>query len=178
MYAPWKKTYEKPKQCTKKQRHYFADKVYMLTFHIQRYGFSSSHIWSENWTIKKAEHRITDDFELWCLGRLLRVPRIARRLNLNPKGNQPWVFTGKTDAEAEAPIYWPPYSKSQLIGKDPDVGKDWGQEEKGTTEDEMVGWHHQLNGHESEQTLGDCEGLEAWSAVVHGVTKNQTRLRD
>ena len=73
------------------------------------------------------------------------------------KGNQSWIFIGRTDAKAEAPIFWPPDVKSQLIGKDPDAGKDWRQE-KGTTEVEMVGWHHQLNGHESEQTLGDCEG--------------------
>ena len=76
----------------------------------------------------------------------------------HPKGNQYWIFIGKTDAEAEAPIFWPPDVKSQLIGKDPDAGKDWRQEEKGITEDEMVGWHHQLNGHEFEQALGDGEG--------------------
>ena len=72
---------------------------------------------------------------------------------VNPKGKQPWIFTGRTDAEA--PILWPPDVKSQLTGKDPDAGKDWGQEEKGTTEDEMVGWHHQLNRHEFEQSPGD-----------------------
>ena len=66
---------------------------------------------------------------------------------VNPKGNQPWIFIGRTDAEAEAPIFWPPDMKSWFIGKDPDAGKDWGQEEKGTTEDEMVEWHHQLYGH-------------------------------
>ena len=74
---------------------------------------------------------------------------------VNPKGNQLWIFIGRTDAEAEAPILWPPDAKSWLTGKDPDAGKDWGQEEKQATEDEMVGWHHQLNGHEFEQTLGD-----------------------
>ena len=76
---------------------------------------------------------------------------------VNPKGDQPWIVTESTDAEAEAPIFWPLDAKSQLIGKDPDPGKDWGQEEKEVTEDEMVGWHHQLNGHEFEQTLGDSE---------------------
>ena len=75
--------------------------------------------------------------------------------------NQPWIFTGRTDAEAEAPVFWPPDVKSQLIGKDPDAEKDWGQEEKKVTEDEMVGWHRQLNGYEFEQTLGDSEGLES-----------------
>ena len=75
-----------------------------------------------------------------------------------PKGNQPWIFFKRTDAEAEGPILWQPDMKSWLTGKDPVAGKDWGQEEKGMTEDEMVGWHHQLNGHEFEQTLGACEG--------------------
>ena len=79
---------------------------------------------------------------------------------VNPKGNQSWAFTGRTDAEAETPILWPPDVKSQLIGKDPDAGKDWRQEEKGTTEDEMVGWHHWLDGHEFEQApgVGDRQG--------------------
>ena len=77
---------------------------------------------------------------------------------VNPKGNQPWVFIRRTDAEAETPVFWPPDVKSWLIRKDPDAGKDWRQEEKGMTEDEMVGWHHQLNGHEFEQAPGDGEG--------------------
>ena len=77
---------------------------------------------------------------------------------VNPKGNQPWIFIGRTDAEAEAPVLWPPVVKNWLTGKDPDAGKDWGQEEKGMTEDEMIGWHHWLNGHEFEQTPGDSEG--------------------
>ena len=77
---------------------------------------------------------------------------------VDPKGNQPWIFIGKTDAEAEDTILWPPDAKGQLTGKDLDAGKDWGQKEKRATEDEMVGWHHQLNGHEFDQTLGDSEG--------------------
>ena len=77
---------------------------------------------------------------------------------VNPKGNQPWIFIGRTDAEAETPILWLPDAKNQLIGKDPDAGKDWRQEEKGTTEDEMVGWHHQLSEHEFKQIPGDSEG--------------------
>ena len=91
---------------------------------------------------------------------------------INHKGNQPWIYLGKTDAEAEAPMFGY-LMLSQLIGKDPDAGKDWGQEEKGTTEDDLVGWHHQLNGHESEKTLGSSEGQESLSAAVHGVTKSQ-----
>ena len=74
-----------------------------------------------------------------------------------PKGNQPWIFIGRTDAETEAPILWPPDAKSQLLGKDPDVGKDWRQKEKGMTEDVMDGWHHRLDGHEFEPTPGDSE---------------------
>ena len=85
---------------------------------------------------------------------------------VHSEGDQSWVFTGRTDAKAETPILWPLHAKSCLIGKDSDAGRDWGHEEKGTIEDEMAGWHHQLDGH------------EAWHAAIHGVTKNQTRLRD
>ena len=88
------------------------------------------------------------------------------------------IFTERTDAEAETSILWPPDSKNQLIGKDPDAGKDQRREEKGMTEDEMVGWHHQLDGHEFEQTLGVGDGQEAWRAAVHGVMKSQTQLSD
>ena len=79
---------------------------------------------------------------------------------VNPKANKPWIFIGRTDAEAEAPVFRPPDAKSQFIGKSPDAGKDWGQEEKGGTEDKMVGWPHWLNGHEFEETAGDSEGQE------------------
>ena len=94
----------------------------------------------ESWTVKKVQCRKIDVFELWCWRRLLRVPWIARRYNQSIlKGVQSWVFIGRTDAEAETPILWPPHAKSWLIGKDPDAGRDWGQEEKGTTEDVMAG---------------------------------------
>ena len=105
----------------------------------------------------KAESGRTDAFELWYWRRLLRVPWTARR-SVSPKGNQPWIFIGRADAEAETPIVWPPDVKNWLIGKDPDAGRDWGQEEKGTTEDKMVGWHHRLSGHEFDQTPGGREG--------------------
>ena len=85
--------------------------------------------------------------------------------SVNPKENQPWIFIGKTDAEAETPILWPPYVRCPFIGKDSDAGKDWGQE-KGTTEDEMVEWHHWLNGHEFEWTLGDSEGQESLVSCI------------
>ena len=90
----------------------------------------------ESWTVKKAEHRRIDAFELWCWRRLLRVPWSARR------SNQSILKEISPHAEAETPILWPPHVKNWLIGKDPDTGRDWGQEEKGTTEDEMAGWHH------------------------------------
>ena len=104
----------------------------------------------ESWTVKKAELRRIDAFELWCWRRFLRVPYCKKIYPVHPKGDQSWVFIGRTDAEAETPILWSPDVKNWLIGKDPDAGRDWGQEEKGTTEDEMAGWHHRLNGHEFE----------------------------
>ena len=103
-------------------------------------------------TIKKTEYVRIDGFELWCSRRLLRVPWTATRSKkVNPKGNKSWIFIGRTDAEAENPIFWPPDVKNWLIWKDPDAGKSQSQEEKGTIEDEMVVWHHRLNGHEFEQ---------------------------
>ena len=134
----------------------------------------------ESWTIKKAEHQRTDVFELWCWRRLLRVPWTARRSNQSilKEINQSWIFIGRTDTEAEAPIFWPPDAKSRLIGKDPDAGKDWGQEKKGMTEDEMVVWHHRLNGHEFEWLRELLMDREAWRAVIHGVAKSRTRLSD
>ena len=93
---------------------------------------------------------------------------------VNPKGNQPWIFIQKTDAEA--PLFWPPDVKSQFTGKDPDTGKDWGQEEKGATEDDMVGWHHQLNGHEFEQALRDSEGEENLIGVLQAMGSQKVGL--
>ena len=97
----------------------------------------------ESWTVKKAECWRIDAFELWCWGRCLRVPWTARRSNQSIlKEISPGLFIGRTDAEAETPVLWPPHVKSWLIGKDSDAGRDWGKEETGTTEDEMAGWHH------------------------------------
>ena len=111
-------------------------------------------------TIKKAECRRIDPFELWCW--TLESPLDSKEIQpVHPKGNQSWVFTGRTDAEAETPILWPPDVKSWLIVKDPDAGKDWGQEEKGTTEDEMIGWYHRLNGHGFGWTPGVGDGQGA-----------------
>jgi len=108
--------------------------------------------------VKKAECRRIDAFELWCWRRLLRVPWTARRSNKSILKEISWVFFGRNDAKAETPILWPPHAKSWLIGKDSDAGRDRGQEEKGTTEDEMAGWHHRLNRRESEWTLGVGDG--------------------
>ena len=112
----------------------------------------------EIWTTKKTECQRIDAFKMWCWRRLLRVPWTTRRLNHSIlKEINPEYSLGRTDAEAEAPILWPPDMKSQLTGKDRDAGKDWGQEEKGATEHEMLGWHHWLNGHIFAQTLWDSE---------------------
>ena len=109
----------------------------------------------ESWTIKKSEHQRIDAFELWYWRRL-ESPLDPKEIKpVSPNRNQPWIFIGRADPEA--PILWPPDVKSQLIRKDPDAGKDWGQEKR-MTEDEMVGWHHQLSGHEFEQALRDSEG--------------------
>ena len=98
-------------------------------------------------------------FQTVVLEKTLKNPLDSKKIKpVNPKGNQPWIFVERTDAEAEAPILWPPDVKSGLIRKDPDAGRDWRQEEKGTTEGEMVEWHHWLSGHEFEQTPGDGEG--------------------
>ena len=118
--------------------------VKAMIFPVVMYG-------CESWIIKKAEHRRIDAFELWCWRRLLRVPWPARRSNQSMlKEISLVVFIGRTDVEAETSILWPPDVKNWLIWEDPDAGKDWGREEKGTTKDEMVGWHHRLNGHEFE----------------------------
>ena len=97
--------------------------------------------------------------------------------SVNPKGNQSWIFIGRSDAEAEAPILWPSDAKNWLICKDPDAGKDWRQEEKGTAEDEMVGWHHWLDNHEFKQAPGVLDS-EAWHVAVHGVAESRTWLSD
>ena len=127
--------------------------VKAMVFPVVMYG-------CESWTIKKAEHQRIDAFELWCWRRLLNSKKIQP---VHPRGNQPWIFTGKTDVEAETPILWPPDVKSWLIWKDPDAGKDWRREEKRMTEDEMVGLYHWLNGHEFEQVpgVGDGQGVLA-----------------
>ena len=120
--------------------------VKAMVFPLVMHGF-------ESWTIKKTENGRIDAFELWCLEKTLESPLNCKESQpVHPKGDQCWIFVGRIDAEA--PIIWPPDVKNWHIGKDPDPGKDWGQEEKGMIEDEMVGWHHQVDGHEFEQAPG------------------------
>ena len=135
MLALWKKSYEKPRQCIKKQRYHFIDKGPSS----QSYSFSSSHVWM--WDL---DHKKDWEPKNWCfwtveLEKTLVNPLDSKEMKpVNPKGNQPWVFIGRTEAAAETLVLWPPDGKSQLFGKDPDAGKDWGQEEKEVAEDEMV----------------------------------------
>ena len=175
MLAPWKESYGQPRQYIKKQRHYFANKG----LPSQGYGFSSGHVcmweldYKESWAPKN-----------WCfwtvvLEKTLESPLDCKEIQpVHLKGDQSCVFIGGTDVEAETPIFWPRDAESWLIWKDPDAGKDWGQEEKGTTEDEMVGWHHR----QMDMGLGGLQELvvdrEAWHAAVHGVTKSWTWLSD
>ena len=150
MLDPWKKNYDKPRQHIKKQRHHFAVKGTQS----QSYGFSSTCVWM--W---KLDHKKGWVLKNWCFWtvmlKTLETPLDFKEIKpVHPKGNQSQVFIGRTDAEAEALILWLPDVKSWLIGKGPNARKDWGQK-KVVTENKMVGWHHWLNGHESEQILGD-----------------------
>ena len=136
---------DKPGQCIKKQRHYFAYKGPQS----QCYGFSSGHV--QIWELDNKKGWAPKNWCFWTvvLVKTLESPLDCKEIEtVHAKRNLPWIFTGRTDAEAETPVLWPPDAKNWLFGKDPDAGKDWRREEKGTTKDEMVGWHHRLNGHE------------------------------
>ena len=174
MLTPWKKSYNQPREYIQKQRHYFANKGPSS----QGYGFSNGHVWmwdfdcEESWALKN-----------WCLltvvlEKILEIPLACKEIQLvHSKGDQSWVFFGRNDAKAETPVLWPPHAKSWLTGKDSDAGRDWGQEEKGTIEDEMAGCRHWLDGRESEWTPGVGDG-QGWHAAIHGVAKGWTRLSD
>ena len=143
----WKKSYEKSRQHIFLKRHYFPIKGPSS----QGYGFSSGHVWM--WELDYKESWVLKNWCFWTvvLEKTLEIPLDCKEIQpVHPKGNRSWIFIGRTDVEAETPILWPPDVKNWLIWKDPDAGKDLRQEEKGTTEDEMVGWHHPLNGHEFE----------------------------
>ena len=154
MLALWKKSYDQPREHIKKQRHYFANQGSSS----QSYGFSSSHVWM--WELDYKEGWAQN----WCfwnvvLEKTLKSPLDCKEIQpVHPKGNWSWMFIGRTDVKAETPVFWPPDVKSWLIWKDPDVGKDWRQEEKGMTEDKMVAWHHWLNRHEFGWALGVGDG--------------------
>ena len=168
MLVPWKKNWQ-TRQHLKKQRHHFADKGLCS----QSYGFSSSHVllWElvhkESWGLKN-----------WCsiigvLGKTLESPLHCKEIKPgNAKGNQPWLFIGRTDAET--PMLWPPDAKRWLIRKDPDVRKDLWQKEKGAAEDEMIRWHHWLNGYELSKVWEIAKDRKAWCATVHGVPESET----
>ena len=118
-------------------------------------------------------------FQIVMVKKTLETPVDCKEIkSVKPKENQPWIFIGRTDAEAEVSVLCPPDVKSWLTGKDTDAGKDWRQEEKEMTEDEMVGWYHWLNGHEFEQTPGESAGQGSVACCIHGVTKSRTRLSD
>ena len=157
----------------KSRENYFANR----SPSSQSYGFSSSHVWwwelehKEGWALKK-----------WCLWtvvleKTLESPLDCKEIQpVHPKGNQSWIFIGRTDAEAETPILWPPDVKNWFIGKDPDSGQDWRQEEQGMTEHEMVGWHHRLNGHEFEQAPEVGEGQGSLACYSPRVRKESDRI--
>ena len=130
-----------------------------MVFPVVMYG-------CESWTVKKAECRRTDAFELWCWS-----PLDCKKIQpVHSKRDQPWVLFGRNDAKSETPVLWPPHAKCWLIGKDSDAGRDWGQAEKATTEDEMTGWHHWLDGPEFEWTPGDGDeqgGLSCCDSCGH-----------
>ena len=171
---PWKKSYDQPRQKIKNHRHYFANKG----MSNQSYGFSSSHLWM--WELDHRESWVPKNWCFWTvvLEKTLESPLYCKEIKpVHPKGNQSWIFIGRTDAEAETPILWPSDVKNWLIWKDPNAGKDWGQEEKGTTEDELDGITDSMN-----MGLNGLQQLvmdrEAWCSALHGVTKSRTWLSD
>ena len=173
MFAPWKKSYDQPRQHIKKQRRYFADKG----LYGQSHGFSSSHVWM--WELDHKEGWASKNWQLWTvvLEKILESPLDSKEIKpVHPKGNQSWIFIGRTDAEAETPIVWPPDAKKWLIRKYPDVWKDWRQENKGMT---RTRWLDDIT-NSIDSSLSNVQksvkDRGAWCAAVHWVIKSQTRF--
>ena len=143
-----------------------------MVFPVVMYGY-------ESWTNKESWAPKNWYFWTVVLDKTLQSPLVFKEIQpVHPKGDQPWVFVGRNVAKAEAPVLWPPHAKHWLIGKDSDAGRDWGQEEKGTTEDEMAGWHHQLDAHEFGWTLGVGDGQGGLACHDSCDQKESDRLRD
>ena len=175
MLTPWKESYDQPRQYIKKQRHHFANKGPSS----QGYGFSSGHvcIWEldceESWAPKN-----------WCIWTVVLEKTVESPLDckeiqsVHPKGDQSWIFIGRTDTETETPVLLPPHAKSWLIGKDPDAGRGWGQEEKGW---QRMRWLDGITD-SMDMSMSELRELvtdrETWRAVIHGVVKSRTRLSD
>ena len=166
-------SYDQPRQHIKKQRHYFANKG----LSSQGSGFSSGHVWM--WELDYKESWAPKNWCFWTvvLEKSLESPLDFKEIHsVHPKEDQSWVFIGRTNVEAETPIFWPHDVTSWLIWKDPDGRKYWRQEEKGTTEDVMVGWHRWLHGHELGKLWELVMDRETWCALVHGAAKSRTWL--
>ena len=169
MSTPWKKSYDKPRQCIAKQKHLFADRGPFS----QNYNFSSSHVWMWELNHKEVWGLMNWCFQIVVLGKTLESPLDSKEIKpVNPRGNQSWIFIGRTDAEAKAPILWPP----DKLWKRPWCWESREQAQKWVTENEIVGWHHWLNGLEFEQALWVGDGQGSLACCSPWVTKSQTQL--